>query len=119
MRPQPKAPAVVGHLGMADEQQRVHVGDWVVTVLCPYCGRPHTHAAPKGPHEDPGFRIAHCRLDRQGYQVVWADPEGGGNAPGVNAPNLDVGGAGPPSGSDPAGSEPGLGPHHENHEATS
>ena len=61
---------VIGDIKVAPEDIRDHVGEWVVDVHCPYCGAKHQHSAPKGPGVDPGFRIAHCRLDRQGYMIV-------------------------------------------------
>jgi hypothetical protein len=62
-------PSVFGEIIPTPTGSR-QAGGWSVVVTCPYCGSQHTHSAPKGSGIDPGFRIAHCRLDRQGYLIT-------------------------------------------------
>ena len=65
---------LLGCITASSSQQQAFVGDWVVSIICPYCQQTHVHSAPEGPGHDPGFRIAHCRLDRKGYYIAEASP---------------------------------------------
>jgi len=61
---------VAGNVIPAPDEIRTRAGAWIVTVQCPYCGEQHTHSAPRGPDQPPGFRVATCRDDGQGYIII-------------------------------------------------
>lgn len=69
-------PTVAGAIKKTPTPLRTTVGDWIVIVTCPYCHHEHTHAASRGPGVDPGFKLASCRTDRRGYNVVAGEVSG-------------------------------------------
>lgn len=46
-------------------------GCWILEIVCPHCGRRHTHGGGDGPVPSAGHRVAHCRHPRaRGYFIV-------------------------------------------------
>lgn len=61
-------PIPVAHV-LHVEPNPTYPGAALLTVLCPFCGRTHTHGEPDAANPEYGHRVAHCTRGT-GYNIV-------------------------------------------------
>ena len=61
----------VDHPRVEAQARRARDGVWILAIVCPYCGKTHSHGGGDAETPDYGWRVPHCLTgDHPDYELV-------------------------------------------------